>query len=178
MQCNFRKAFAPIVHSLYFSKEGARDLTAKVAKAVGTNAIRLHCLHTLLPQIQPNSSGLLLHRFKTQRKRRRRKKIRQISMTEPDEPLAINNTSAKTYENNSRLRQDMDSSAGFNWNYMYSILIGGIDFDLPGNGGTECWNFMTLKRRLIETVLGLIVTSSALVLGKICRKVEFKSSNR
>ena len=96
-------------------------------------------------------------------------------MTEPDEPLAINNTSAKTYENNSRLRQDMDSSVGFNWT---DILIGGIDFDLPGNGGTECWNFMTLKRRLMETVLGIIVTSSALVLGKICRKDEFKSSNR
>ena len=166
-----QECFCPIVHSLYFSKEGARDLTAKVAKAVGTNAIRLHCLHTLVPQIQPNSSGLLLHRFKTQRKR----KIRQINMTEPDEPLAINNSSAKTYENNSRLRQDMDSSVGFNWT---DILIGGIDFDLPGNGGTECWNFMTLKRRLMETVLGIIVTSSALVLGKICRKDEFKSSNR
>jgi len=96
-------------------------------------------------------------------------------MTEPDEPLAINNSSAKSYENNSRLRQDMDSSVGFNWT---DILIGGIDFDLPGNGGTECWNFMTLKRRLMETVLGIIVTSSALVLGKICRKDEFKSSNR
>ena len=171
-----QKCFCSIVYSLYFSKEGARDLTAKVAKAVGTNAIRLHCLHTLVPQIQPNSSGFLLHRFRTQRKRRG--KNRQINMTEPDEPLAINNSSAKTYENNSRLRQDMDSSAGFNWNYIYSILIGGVDFDLPGNGGTECWNFMTLKRRLMETVLGLIVTSSALVLGKICRKDEFKSSNR
>ena len=43
----------------------------------------------------------------------------------------------------------MDLDLARNWT---DILIGGIDFDLPGNGGDECWNFMTLKRRLFETI--------------------------
>ena len=85
----------------------------------------------------------------------------------------VNNS---TYENNSRIRQDMESSLlSYNWT---DILVGGIDFDLPGNGGSECWNFMPLKERLIETVFGLSVTTLALVLGNVCRKDEFKSSNR
>ena len=69
----------------------------------------------------------------------------------------------------------MDLDLAQNWT---GILIGGIDFDLPGNGGDECWNFMTLKRRLFETIFGLVVLSSALIIGKICRKDECKKSNR
>ena len=69
----------------------------------------------------------------------------------------------------------MDLDLARNWT---DILIGGIDFDLPGNGGDECWNFMTLKRRLFETIFGLVVLSSALIIGKMGRKDEFKQSNR
>ena len=69
----------------------------------------------------------------------------------------------------------MDLNLAQNWT---GILISGIDFDLPGNGGDECWNFMTLKRRLFETIFGLVVLSSALIIGKICRKDECKKSNR
>ena len=58
------------------------------------------------------------------------------------------------------------------------ILVGGVDFDLPGNGGNKCWNFMTLKRRLFETLFGLLVTQSAAILGSMCRKDKFKDSNR
>jgi len=92
-----------------------------------------------------------------------------------DTPLT-SNSSTKTFENNSKiLKQDMDLDLARNWT---DILIGGIDFDLPGNGGDECWNFMTLKRRLFETIFGLVVLSSALILGKMSRKDEFKQSNR
>merc|ERR1711981_459010 len=95
---------------------------------------------------------------------------------ESDTPLAATNSSTKTYENKSGiLRQDMDSNLAHNWT---DVLIGGIDFDLPGNGGSECWNFMTLRQRLFETIFGLVITSVALILGKMCRKDEFKCSNR
>jgi len=69
----------------------------------------------------------------------------------------------------------MELDLARNWT---DVLIGGIYFDLPGNGGNECWNFMTLKRRFFETIFGLAVTSLALILGKMCRKDEFKCSNR
>ncbi|XP_048748214.1 transmembrane protein 164-like isoform X2 [Ostrea edulis] len=44
--------------------------------------------------------------------------------------------------------EDIDNSSGlFAWAY------GGVDFDLAGNGGIECRDFISIKQRIIETLI-------------------------
>lgn len=37
------------------------------------------------------------------------------------------------------------------WSY------GGVDGSIPGNGGPDCANFLTIHRRLFETLLGIAI---------------------
>ena len=35
--------------------------------------------------------------------------------------------------------------------WFFDTFCGGVDFNLPGNGGPECFSFLSLKRRGLET---------------------------
>lgn len=41
------------------------------------------------------------------------------------------------------------------WQNLADWSLGGIDFDLAGNGGLECRDHVTVSRRLMETCLGM-----------------------
>lgn len=59
------------------------------------------------------------------------------------------------------IKADIENFSG-SWN----IWTQGIDFDLPGNGGQNCLNYLSLKQRLWETFLGLFITSFAFYFSK------------
>ena len=44
-------------------------------------------------------------------------------------------------------------------------VTGGINFDLPGNGGVECRDHVTSKRRIVETIFGTAIALLALIIG-------------
>ena len=44
-----------------------------------------------------------------------------------------------------------------------SLLYDGIDHSIPGNGGIECYNFLTVNQRLADTVSYLIFLFFGLV---------------
>ena len=50
-----------------------------------------------------------------------------------------------------------------NFLYLRSLLYDGIDHSIPGNGGMECYNFLTLNQRLADTVSYLIFLCFGLV---------------
>ena len=62
------------------------------------------------------------------------------------------------------LEMDLGILIAKKWNN-WSIFTGGIDFDLPGNGGPECLKYLTWKQRILETLLGLGLTLLAYWLG-------------
>lgn len=46
-----------------------------------------------------------------------------------------------------------------------NIFTSGIDFDLPGNGGQECWFFLDTRWRFIESIFGLSVSLLLIIFG-------------
>ncbi|CAM1310816.1 TMEM164 (predicted) [Pycnogonum litorale] len=44
-------------------------------------------------------------------------------------------------------------------------IVGGIDHSLAGNGGPECVNFISIQRRIIETVISLLIGTVYLYIG-------------
>lgn len=44
-------------------------------------------------------------------------------------------------------------------------LIGGVDSSLAGNGGDECVNFLSMQRRIGETVAGLMMAIVYIYIG-------------
>lgn len=38
------------------------------------------------------------------------------------------------------------------WNYILDIAYGGVNHSLPGNGGPECVEFLSLRQRIVETL--------------------------
>ena len=46
-----------------------------------------------------------------------------------------------------------------------NVFFGGIDFQLPGNGGQECVNFLSYKQRILESVVGFAVSCLCIFLG-------------
>lgn len=46
-----------------------------------------------------------------------------------------------------------------------NVLYGGIDFELPGNGGQACGNFLSGYHRVFETVVALAVSCACLTFG-------------
>lgn len=46
-----------------------------------------------------------------------------------------------------------------------NVLFGGIDFDLPGNGGQACAGFLSVQRRIIESILAVAIGCICLAFG-------------
>ena len=46
-----------------------------------------------------------------------------------------------------------------------NVFFGGIDFTLPGNGGQECVNFLSYKRRILESFLALALSCFCISFG-------------
>lgn len=38
-----------------------------------------------------------------------------------------------------------------------NVFFGGIDFNLAGNGGTDCLKFLSIKRRIFETIITIFL---------------------
>ena len=66
----------------------------------------------------------------------------------------------------------------FNMTHIVDILYGGVDFTLPGNGGKECVEYLTLKQRIIETVVYELFTVFVFykILGKVSMPKELPVS--
>jgi len=45
------------------------------------------------------------------------------------------------------------------------VFVGGIDFDLPGNGGPQCAAYLTPQRQVLEFICGTILALTCLLLG-------------
>ena len=64
---------------------------------------------------------------------------------------------------------------------MLDYFTTGIDYSLPGNGGPECFNFISVPRRVFEGLVALAVCSTAVFLGfrwlKPVPKVETEVPN-
>ena len=58
--------------------------------------------------------------------------------------------------------------------HIVDILYGGVDFTLPGNGGKECVEYLTLKQRIVETVVYELFTIFVFynILGKVSMPKE------
>ena len=56
---------------------------------------------------------------------------------------------------------DNHSTVWLDWSY------GGVDFDLPGNGGLECRDHVTFSRRIGETIIGVALPFVLYVLHKL-----------
>ena len=52
------------------------------------------------------------------------------------------------------------------------IFAKGVDFNLPGNGGIECYNYLPESQRLYETVLGCFVILFAYILSQKLDKTK------
>ncbi|XP_029188515.1 transmembrane protein 164-like [Acropora millepora] len=65
-----------------------------------------------------------------------------------------------------------------NITHIVDILYGGVDFTLPGNGGKECVEYLTLKQRIIETVAYELFTIFVFykILGKVSMPKELPVS--
>ena len=48
---------------------------------------------------------------------------------------------------------------------MMNIWVGGIDFDLPGNGGPQCATYLSPQRQVLEFILGTSLALLSLFLG-------------
>lgn len=60
-------------------------------------------------------------------------------------------------------------------NSLMDILTGGIDFDLPGNGGPQCERFTEPQQRIIESAYGLSCSCLAIFIGwKWSKSEKFK----
>lgn len=46
-----------------------------------------------------------------------------------------------------------------------NVFFGGIDFRLPGNGGRDCADFLSFKRRILESFLALAVSCLCISFG-------------
>lgn len=57
-----------------------------------------------------------------------------------------------------------------NFSSLLDIAYGGVDFSLPGNGGTECVAFLSLKQRIIETITYELLT--AVVLWNVRKRLS------
>ncbi|KAK4027720.1 transmembrane protein 164 [Daphnia magna] len=49
--------------------------------------------------------------------------------------------------------------------YLNNVFYSGIDFQLPGNGGQDCVNFLSNRRRIIESILALAVSCLLISFG-------------
>lgn len=50
-----------------------------------------------------------------------------------------------------------------------SLFTGGINFNLPGNGGIECRDHVSLERRALETAFGGGLAVLAIIIGSIIK---------
>ena len=57
---------------------------------------------------------------------------------------------------------------------LYAWSLEGVDFSFDGNGGIGCRDHVTLKYRIIETIIGMTVPTFAYVLYFSC----FKNSKK
>lgn len=46
-----------------------------------------------------------------------------------------------------------------------NIIYGGVDFDLPGNGGQACADFLSVERRIVESIFALAISCALLAFG-------------
>ena len=53
---------------------------------------------------------------------------------------------------------------------LYAWSLEGVDFSFDGNGGIGCRDHVTLKQRIIETIIGMTVPTFAYVLYFSCFK--------
>lgn len=78
-----------------------------------------------------------------------------------------------TTENRTKVENLVSSQLNeWHWKQLWNIFTAGIDFDLPGNGGQECLDYLPMKQRLQETFLGLVLILLAFMLGKEPSKVQ------
>lgn len=47
-------------------------------------------------------------------------------------------------------------SYGYSWSVIRDWLIGGVDFNLAGNGGPTCTEFTANPRRVLELLFGVV----------------------
>ena len=53
----------------------------------------------------------------------------------------------------------------YSFNTIHDWGYGGVNETIPGNGGPECANFLSLERRFIETLFGCAVSISYFLWG-------------
>lgn len=46
----------------------------------------------------------------------------------------------------------------YNFETILDWCYGGVNATIPGNGGPDCANFLSFKRRILETLFGCIVS--------------------
>lgn len=61
--------------------------------------------------------------------------------------------------------------ASGNFLYLRSLLYEGIDYSVPGNGGIDCYNFLSFNQRLADTVSYLMFLFFGLV-PVVLRKIK------
>ncbi|XP_021944465.1 transmembrane protein 164 isoform X2 [Folsomia candida] len=70
-------------------------------------------------------------------------------------------------------------SYGYSPDVIKDWLIGGVDFDLAGNGGPTCTDFTANPRRLIEFVFGIVFASGLIAWAyKNCSLPEYRHAPR
>ena len=56
--------------------------------------------------------------------------------------------------------------ANWTWSNMaYNLCMAGVDFDLAGNGGPTCAEYISTHRRTLEAVLALMLCAMATCVG-------------
>ena len=49
---------------------------------------------------------------------------------------------------------------------LHNVTIGGVDFDLEGYGGQECKEYSSLKQRLLDTLIAIIISILSIVISR------------
>ena len=61
---------------------------------------------------------------------------------------------------------------------LYAWSLEGVDFSFDGNGGIGCRDHVTLKQRIIETMIGMAVPTFAYVFYFLCFKTGKKKMSQ
>lgn len=56
-------------------------------------------------------------------------------------------------------------------------LLEGVDFNLPGNGGLECLNHVTLSKRLFDGIVGSVVAIVSIKYGFHLKSKKFHTKS-
>jgi hypothetical protein len=56
------------------------------------------------------------------------------------------------------------------------LLVGGVDYAMPGNGGPECRDHVTRQQRVVEVAIAIGLSSAALILSWMFDKRRNSSS--